>query len=292
MLKSIAAAFAILAATLAVVLLNPLSHDDQNVALYLGSGSYGDDSISTPSDRGVVFDSRTETPAYDGTHNVANFGIQAGSVDPECAVLPRKKCLPANLAEWRHGSPLPKKYALFVQALNKKWGGPEADVPASNPGSKEARFFFQQAKGTTQVPPWDHPNEAAEVFAGTPSSNAQKSDNHQASSSISASEMNDYDSAHTASGGQSLKHEDTKSDSTNGDDNSDASIQQMREEISKLKEEVRRAKERRELERRTAKLQAELRRMNSGEDDETESGAAGMDERCNCYELANRLLQM
>ena len=289
MLKSFAALFALLAAILTVVSLNPWNRGDETTALYLDSGSYGEDSsFSAPSDRGVVFDYRTETPAYDGTHNIANFGIKSGSVDPACAVLPRNKCLPSNLAEWRHGSPLPKKYAEFVKSIDRQWAGPEVAKSAANPGSKEARFFFQQAKQSdesTHEPPWDHPNEAAKIFGQAPIENAAIAHSKQFPAVGSVIEADGSISAPVPSGversglaGSKLlgNFEGTSSATRNeGDNDGDDSIRQMRSEISELKEEVQRAKERQELERRAAKLQAELRKMNSGEEGE-DAGAAGV----------------
>ena len=262
-LRLLGVVVAVLAVTFTIASLTPWNHGDQSVALYLGSGFYGDD--RDVSNRGVAFDSRSETPAYDGTHNVANFGIVAGGVDPACAVLPRKKCLPPNLAEWRHGTPLPKKYAAFVHAINKQWGGAEAIKPTANPGSKEARFFFQQAKQSDSEPPWDHPHEAERAFAKT-------------DVPILKDEVATPASDSSASDGNNARFADNQSeDASHGD--GDASIRQMRDQIAKLKEEVRRAKERRELEHSADKLQAELRRLNSGEAGEDEGELEGARDR-------------
>jgi hypothetical protein len=253
------AVISIIAAAFAIAAVTSSNTDSEATTLYLGSGNYGGDndgdtaaSANAPPDRGTAFDSRTETPAYDGTHNIKNHGILAGSVDPACAVLPRKKCLPSNLAEWRHGTPLPKKYADFVQALDKEWNNPEPKVDdtqrIANPGSKEARFFFHQDRSGSQKPPWDHPDEAQRVFKDATVSNADQA----------------YDSTaqYTVSDDQSRRISD-RSEDRRAD--GDSTILKMRAQIAQLKEEVRHVKARRELERGVVRLQEELRRMNSGD---------------------------
>ncbi len=256
------AVVSIIAATLAIVSVASWNSDNEATALYLGSGHYGEDhdddsaaAANVPSDRGTVFDTRTETPAYDGTHNIKNHGILAGAVDPECAVLPRKKCLPSNLAEWRHGTPLPKKYADFVQAIDKEWKVPEVEADdtnrIANPGSKEARFFFHQDhQDDAQKPPWDHPDEAQRAFKAVPAENTDKA----------------YDSApqYTVSDDDRSARNSESDNSDDGGDG-DATILKMKAQIAQLKEDVRRVKARRELERGVVRLQEELRRMNSGD---------------------------
>jgi hypothetical protein len=76
--------------------------------------------LSSKDVRPYIVDTRRGGAVYDGTHNVENFGIPRelrGKISPDCAILPRKDCLPSGISEeWRHGDPVVREPLTGGQA--------------------------------------------------------------------------------------------------------------------------------------------------------------------------------
>lgn len=120
----------------------------------VGSESHGGaTSLLTQAEvRSFVSDTTPGIKVYDGTHNVDNFGIPEalrGKLSPDCAVLPRKDCLPQGTSrEWRHGDPIVR------EPMGASTGGDaNTAVALGAGGGVTAISAAAGASGDASVPP-------------------------------------------------------------------------------------------------------------------------------------------